>query len=100
MPHGVKRGATLLLALQFTAEEWSRLVPITESASKIKVGNKKYSLTTAVDNDNFAILIRAETAGWDIGKGVLDAMAIHNGITTAFPQLENIDFPVIEGVTL
>lgn len=100
MAHGIKRGATALLALQFTPDEWARLVPITETAAKISVDGTIYSFTTTVNAENRAILLRSETAGWTTGKGQLDAMAIHNGITTAFPQLANIDFPVIQGVTL
>lgn len=100
MPHGIKRGATLLLALQFTVDEWALLQPITETASKLRIGERLYGLTTTVNQASRAILIRAETDGWDIGKGEIDAMAVHNGIKTAFPQLENVDFPVIQGVTL
>lgn len=100
MAHGIKRGATVLLALQFTAEEWALMTPIAETAAKIRVGGTVYSFTTTVDQANRAILLRSETAGWKIGKGELDAMAVHGGKTTLFPQLANVDFPVIQGVTL
>ncbi|WP_103171621.1 hypothetical protein [Paracoccus sp. SY] len=100
MAHGIKRGATVLLALQFTPEEWALMVPISETAAKVKVGGSTYSFTTTVDQANRAILLRSETSGWKIGKGELDAMAIHGGVTTLFPQLANVDFPVIQGVTL
>ncbi len=100
MSHGIKRGATVLMALQFTPQEWSLLHPIAETAAKIKINGTLHSFTTTVNAANRAIIIRSETSGWPIGNGVLDAMAIHNGITTLFPQLVNVPFPVVEGVTL
>lgn len=100
MPHGIKRGATVLLALQFTEQEWEAMAPITESTAKLRIGNQYYSFNVTVNAANRALLLRSETAAWDIGTGQFDVSAVHGGKIAAFPQLTNVPFPVIQGVSL
>lgn len=100
MTFGIKRGATLLFAIQFTETEWARIAPITEARAYARVAGTRHQLTTTVDTAQRALLLRAETAGWATGQAELDASLVYGGKTAAVPELSNITFPVIQGVAL
>lgn len=100
MAFGIKRGATLLFAVQFTAEEWARITPITEAKAFCRVGGDRHQLTTTVNTAQRAIIMRAETAGWKTGNAEIDASIVYGGKVAAIPELSNLKFPVIQGVAL
>lgn len=100
MAFGIKRGATLLFSIQFEAEEWALITPITEVKAYCRVGGDRYALTATVEASQRAIIMRAETASWKVGKGEMDAMIIYGGKTALIPELSNIQFPILEGVSL
>lgn len=100
MAFGIKRGATLLFAIQFTQEEWALIAPITEAKAYCRVEGERYQLTVTINPTLRALVMRAETGSWKLGKGEMDAMLIYGGKTVLIPELSNIDMPVLEGVSL
>lgn len=100
MAFGIKRGATLLLAVQFTAEEWARIAPVTEARAACRVAGDVYTLVTTINPTLRAFIMRSETTGWKTGTAEMDVTLIHGSRTAAIPELTNIRFPVAQGVSL
>lgn len=97
----IKQSATLLMALEFTEEEWSVLFPNgTEVlACQAKMGSVRIPLTLNRHNDLRTLIIRSDTIGWPLGQVKIDVRVTRDGFSYYVPQLSNFNFTIIEGVT-
>lgn len=97
----VKRGATFRAEFQFVdAAEWAEVYPFDSVVGAVSLGGVTHALTVTADAPNTRFLVSASTAGWELGKGLMDIAVTRGAVITPVPYAENIAIEVVEGVSL
>lgn len=100
MALGIKAGATLLLGLQFTDDEWAQIAPFTDLVCYVRVNSdQRRQLQVEGHDDIKAITIRGDTDDWPVGWAELDVYFQKGDLDILIPELENVVVQVLKGVS-
>lgn len=96
----IKRGATLRVVLELTAEEWARVYPWQSIRAEAQNGAVEHELTVTVDDVARTITLTASTQPMALATYKYDVrMEYASGESVFLPADTVLDFQVIEGVT-
>lgn len=96
----IKRGATLKVTMELTAEEWAALHPWASIRAEAQQGLTEHEMTVTADPANRTLLLMLDTQPVGLGTWNFDVRAIKaDGEDVFVPPDRNLSFTVVEGVT-
>lgn len=94
-----KKGATLLIAIEFTEEEFTAIYPHDTLIAECENSTKEYPLITTFDVPNRTLLLSADTEPFTKGNYKVDVRIEKDGIVIFIPQDTYITFQIIAPVS-
>lgn len=96
----IKRGATLKVTLELTAEEWAAVHPWESIRAEAQQGIVEHDFQITVDAPNRTILLTLETQPLSLGQWAFDVRVERaSGESVFLPPDKMFAFTLIEGVT-
>ena len=96
----IKRGATLKVTLEFTAEEWAAIYPWDSIRAEAQQGMVEHDFQITVDAPNRTILLTLPTQPLGLGQWAFDVRAEKaSGESIFMPPDKMFAFSLVEGVT-
>ena len=96
----IKRGATLRVTIEMTAEEWAAVSPWESIRAEAQQGAVEHEMVVTVDAPNRTLLLTLATQPLALGAWDFDVRAEKaSGESVFVPPDKRLTFTVIEGVT-